>query len=603
MKKFILFFLSICWLSACNDDVDLNISSTEETIIDNSTSNFSEEDVVKGLMRIKLKEEPKGQVAVRSVNGKVSTGIKALDGSASILKITRMERTFPYTEKYEERTRREGLNLWYDVWYSEEVATTRAVNEIEILDGIEIACPVHKVSTRAVTLPWNDPYLDKQWNFYNSGTENWQVAGADIRLADIWEQYNGNPNVIVAVVDEGVDVEHPDLRGNLWKNPNEIPGNGIDDDKNGYIDDVYGYNFVSNNSNITPDNHATHVAGIIGAVNNNGEGVCGIAGGNGNPNSGAKIMCCQMLDGYRDSQGAAAIKYAADNGAVICQNSWGYNNNSTIDPVDKEAIDYFIKYAGCDNDGNQLPDSPMKGGIVLFATNNNNSSNPKNATPADYEKVIGVAAIRSDYKKGSYSNYGDYIDICAPGGENKKIDPNNTVLGKEIYSTFPFGSYNYLYGVSMACPHVAGVAALVVEKYGVGKKGFTAEQLKEILLSTAYDVNGYNPNYIGQLGNGCVNATAALQAELPNVNTSSKNFLLRSNPITNGTLLFRVNYELGGNATVTIYNSLGNKVFRKNITVKQYVTTSLDINKLAGGYYTIEYECNGKKIKDRFIKY
>ena len=155
----------------------------------------------------------------------------------------------------------------------------------------------------------------------------------------------------------------------------------------------------------------------------------------------------------------------------------------------------------------------------------------------------------------------------------------------------------------MACPHVSGVAALVIEKYGVGKKGFTAEQLKEILLSTAYDVDSYNPNYIGQLGNGCVNAKAALQAELPNIETNSKNFLLKSNPVTNGILLFRVNYELGGNATVTIYNNLGNKVFRKSITAKQYMTTSLDISKLAGGYYTMEYECNGKNIKERFIKY
>ena len=112
MKKFILLFLSICWLTACSDETDFNISSEEEIVIDNTTPDFSEDDVVKGLMRIKLKEESKEQVTVRSINGKVSTGIQALDGSASILKVTRMERTFPYSEKYEERTRREGLHLW-----------------------------------------------------------------------------------------------------------------------------------------------------------------------------------------------------------------------------------------------------------------------------------------------------------------------------------------------------------------------------------------------------------------------------------------------------------------------------------------------------------
>lgn len=618
MKKFILLLLSVFWLSACSDYANEETSFADETEDTPLTLNFSENDVIKGRMRIKLKEEPSGQVAVRSVGGQVSTGIRALDESATVLGITRMERTFPYAGKYEERTRREGLHLWYDVWYSEEVATTRAVSEVTVLKGVETVCPIPKIklngilaasplveslmqaSPRGIEQPWNDPLFNKQWNLYNPGTESWQAKGADIRLSDVWKQYNGDPSIIVAIVDGGIVLDNPDLLENIWINPGETPGNGIDDDHNGYIDDIYGYNFVNNTPTITGHRHGTHVSGIIGATTNNNVGISGIAGGDGSPNSGVKLMSCQIFahpnwsDALNNNLVAtdtpAAIKYAADNGAVICQNSWGYTG--TISVADKKAIDYFIKYAGCDNNGNQLPDSPMKGGIVLFATNNKNNSDPSNATPADYEKVIGVAAIGPTFKKGTYSNYGDYIDICAPGGEYN---------GGEVYSTTTQnrGYYEYLLGASMACPHASGVAALVIEKYGVGKQGFTADQLTEILLKSAYDVDIYNPKYAGKLGSGCVNAAGALQAELP----SDKPLMLNTSTVTNGSISFRVNSQLAGNAVVNIYNGTGNRVFRKSVRTIRYTTLSLDISKLASGYYTLEYECNGSKVKEKFVKY
>lgn len=626
MIKSIPFFLFALLLLACQDEAYTEPAGKPAGKAESETSvfPFSEGEIVKGRMRIKLKEEPVGEVGVRSSGGTVTTGIRALDGSASLLRITRMARTFPPAGKFEERSRREGLHLWYDVWFAEEIAATRAVGEVALLEGIEVAVPVLKVisaslpaestlvkaiADRAVDFPFNDTYLSRQWSYDNPGNEPWQQVGADIRLSDVWQQYNGHPDIIVSIVDGGIALDNPDLQANIWVNPGEIAGNGVDDDENGFVDDVNGYNFVSMSGTILPQRHGTHVAGTIAATNNNRTGVCGIAGGDGTPNSGVKLMSCQIFEhppgSYyydlvaSDQDMGVAIKYGADNGAVISQNSWGYaadtRTGSYIDPAHKAAIDYFVKYAGCDNDGNQLPGSPMKGGIVLFASGNANSSSPRVAAPADYEKVIGVAAIGPDYKKAPYSNYGEYTDLSAPGGTREN----------GIYSTTisQLGYYEYRYGTSMSCPHVAGVAALVIEKYGVGKPGFIAARLEEILLTTAYDVDADNPSYAGQLGYGAVNALAALGGEAPLRPVDRSPLTLESNPVTNGILSFRVDATLAGNALVTLYNGTGSLVYRKSIQLKRYVTTAIDIRQLAAGYYTLECVRNETKVNVKFIKY
>lgn len=621
MKKTVLYLLFAFFLCACHQEEIGSLPDRPEDKV--PASLFSENDLVKGCMRIKLKEEPAGEVSVRSAGDHVTTGIKVLDRSASYLKITRMERTFPYAGKYEERTRREGLHLWYDVWFTEDVAASRAVSEVSVLDGIEMAVPIVKVKTAAVQAenvwyayaddpvsstghwPFDDSYLPRQWFYDNPGTESWQRAGADIRLFDAWKQCTGNPGIIIAVVDAGIELMHPDLKYNIWINAGEIPDNGIDDDGNGYVDDVYGYNFVDMVADIIPEKHGTHVAGLLAASNNNGMGVCGIAGGNGTPGSGVRLMNCQIIRNGNmgeilSTNIAAAIKYGADNGAVISQNSWGYSTESAldassyIDPVHKAAIDYFIKYAGCDNEGNQLEDSPMKGGIVFFASGNSNTSSPRTAAPADYDAVVAVAAIGPDYKKASYSNFGTYMDISAPGG----------LLSGDgrIYSTAPAadGYYTYLSGTSMACPMVAGVAALVIEKHGMGKRGFTPEELKAILYESAYDIDQYNPDYEGKLGCGCVDAAAALQTD---VRDSQPMLELESNTITDGILSFRANYSMAGQAKILIYNSAGVKVLGVSVNVQTQIVNSLDISKIAAGYYILEYICNGHTVKRNFIKY
>lgn len=592
MKRLMIYAAGLALLTACADD---GWQETEAPAVSiDLTENGA---VVPGMLRVKLSHEPAEDISVSSADGTtVMTGIRTLDVAGTTLRITRMERVFPDAGRYEERTRRAGLHLWYNVWYEQAEQASSVARSVATLDGIEMAEPVYAVQPRdlqatdacwAAAAPrtgewlYNDPYADKQWYLRNPGTESWQVAGADVGLTDeVWQQYHGDPRIVVAVVDGGIDITHPDLADNIW----------ADDQGN------HGWNFVSNSSQLTSYHHATHVAGLIAAVNNNGEGISSIAGGDGTPGSGVRLMSCQIMnpDGTgRNVNYAAAIKYGADHGAVISQNSWGYQTAQETAQSEKEAIDYFIRYAGCDENGNQLPDSPMKGGIVLFATNNHNSESPQDAAPADYEPVVAVAALGPDFKKASYSDYGSYIDICAPGG-------NNTSTGGGIWSTYSNGSYNYMSGASMACPLVSAACALIIQKYGCGQPGFTPDKLKDILLGSATDIEAYNdPLYAGKLGAGVVNIERAMMTEIEEL----PSFQLSTNRIADGLLQFRVDSSLAGDGELTIYNGTGFQVYRQGLSMSAYAWFKLDVSRLSAGYYTLKYVCNGLTVKENFIKY
>ena len=183
-------------------------------------------------------------------------------------------------------------------------------------------------------------------------------------------------------------------------------------------------------------NHGTHVAGTIAAVNNNGLGVCGIAGGdNINDIAGVRIMSCQIFEDDRQASGASAIKWSCDNGAIISQNSWGYDDIDYLPASDKAAIDYFIKYAGLDENGNQV--APMQGGIVIFAAGNENKNF---SSPSSYSEVIAVTSISGGFERAYYSNFGDWTDIIAPGGDYKKGN------AMQVYSTLINNQYGYMQG-------------------------------------------------------------------------------------------------------------------------------------------------------------
>jgi subtilisin family serine protease len=345
-------------------------------------------------------------------------------------------------------------------------------------------------STSATTaLPFNDPLLKDQWHYDNTGQMGF--SGADANLFEAWTKTTGANNIIVSVHDEGVDVKHADLKANIWTNLAELNGTpNMDDDGNGYVDDVNGYNFEKNKGAVDAQYHGTHVAGTIAAVNNNGIGVSGVAGGNGTGN-GVKIMSMQIL-------GGAAIEnsyvYAANNGAVISQNSWGYTSPGYFDQSILDAIDYFVAEAG------DYAGSPMKGGIVIFAAGNSNAD--AFWYPGYYAKTFSVSSVGPEGKKASYSNFGAWVEIAAPGGE-MQLGSKNGVL-----STLPGSKYGYLEGTSMACPHVSGVAALVLANR---TSQLTPAVLWTKLLTGVVDIDTHNPDYAGKLGSGMLDANLAIQ--------------------------------------------------------------------------------------------
>lgn len=510
-------------------------SENETDAIPEKNSMEENIDCMPGMIRVRLTKELGDNFSISKQNAQVRSGVTTIDTYLKEIGAVSMERVFPYAGKFEERTRNEGLHLWYDIQFDKSKPVTRVSKDIKSIAGVDYVeviynpqIPPYKIlrsegsstTTRAGNMPFDDPELSLQWHYKNFGTFSKSIAGADINLFEAWKKETGKPNVIVSVVDGGIDFNHKDLKDNLYINQAEQKGQtGIDDDKNGYIDDVYGYNFVRNSGIIIPGDHGTHVAGTVAARNNNGIGVCGVAGGDGTPNSGIRLMSCEIFVENESRGSASAIKYGADNGAVISQNSWGYTypGPGYLPASEKAAIDYFIKYAGCDNQGKQLPNSPMKGGVVIFAAGNDDQDYL--SYPSAYEPVVSVSAMAPDFKKAWYTNRGAWITIMAPGGD--EFYPKGMV-----YSTTPGNTYGYMQGTSMACPHVSGIAALIVSKFG--KQGFTNEELKTRLTTALrpYDINKLNPNYKGRLGRGYIDADKALAVNLQkapaNVGTVTK---------------------------------------------------------------------------------
>ncbi len=461
MKRHFITALSLAAALSCAKE----IPAAEENV-QTPVQNTVENALIPGSAIVEFTEEFTAAIEKDFAEGNfLSTKAGAAAEVFSAMGVTSVRRLFEDGGKWEARQRSAGLHRWYHVTYDETVSSTKAGEALSAIPGVVYVEPERKIKSTAV---FDDPMFGSQWHYYNDGSRSGMQAGCDINVVPVWEYFTaGSPDVIVGIIDGGVQMDHPDLEAVM------IPA-GPD----GSRSFVYGYS----GETIYPHDHGTHVAGTVGAINNNGAGVCGVAGGS-DGNGGVKMLSCAIFkknpsDPKHDIGGNSynAMVYAANHGAVIAQNSWGYVYETAEDAkrggvgAMKAAIDYFIERAGCDEKGNQLPDSPMKGGVVIFAAGNDAWPD---GWPAEYEPVIAVGSFGADYTRASYSNYGPWVDICAPGGDG--------YIG--VLSTVNDSGYGYMQGTSMACPHVSGVAALLVSHFG--GPGFTNEMLIDKLIGGA----------------------------------------------------------------------------------------------------------------------
>ncbi len=522
------------------------------------------------------------------------TGTKTIDDIADRIGATELRPIFTVGGKFEQRQREAGLHLWYEVVFDESVPVTRAVPRFSDIDGIELVepsiiikapetkyIPAGAMAARTLSsttnYPFDDPLGGAQWNFHNDGTSPYSLEGADIDLFDAWEIETGKPNVIVAVIDSGVDGDHPDLNQNMWT---DEFGN-------------YGLNVSTPSIPVEPAPHGTHIAGVIAAVNNNGIGVSGIAGGDGTPNSGVRIMSCQIFDTSElvMSQNIGdAFVYAADNGAIIASCSWYVNENSFRMQSTIAGIEYFTTYAGVDENGRQT--GPMRGGLVICAAGNDFSNVGFFPASMESNSVISVAAIGPDYQKASYSNWHTTVDITAPGGDVDKNAYQNGILSTVPVSTEPTG-YAWWAGTSMATPHVSGIAALVLSKYG--GQGLTPATVKDALIKSCSGqiLYFYNPDYVGELGAGLINAGTVM-----GLGDNAVSITGPQETFKNRTEIYRLTYDNVGIIASVLWSVDGNA----QLSVSSFNQVSLNFTDSGVAKLTATIQTTmGTTVKEEFL--
>ena len=368
------------------------------------------------------------------------------------------------------------LSNVYKITYNKDTDLSAVVPRYKIDSNVEYVEPNYIYRTCSAP---NDLLFGSQWALAQSND-------CDIDATQAWDIQTGNSSVTIAIIDTGVDYNHPDLEYNIWNNPSEIPSNGIDDDSNGYVDDVLGWDFISNdNDPMDYNGHGTHCAGISGAIGNNSIGITGVCWN-------CKIMSLKTLNnfGKGTSFGSVdAIIYAVDNGADVISMSWG---GVFYSKLLKDALNYA-----------------HNNGVVLVAGVGNYNSDVK-FYPAAYENVIAVAATNQYDEKYSFSNWGSWVDIAAPGEDILSLRANNTNMN-------PFGDYiicdNYYIssGTSMACPYVSGTVGLILSE----KPYLSPDEVKKIICESA---DRLPPSVNKYIGSGRLNIYMALRRGSSQVN-------------------------------------------------------------------------------------
>jgi serine protease len=445
------------------------------------------------------------------------------------------------------------LKKTFKICFSHAQDVDKIINALYQTGFVEYA---EKVPLLLPVYTTNDPSFSKQW------------ALSKIKATKAWDYSKGNKKIIVAVVDNAVDITHPDLKANIWINPKEIPGNGKDDDKNGYIDDVNGWDAADNDNDPTPPQnsvaHGTHCAGIVGAVADNNTGISSLSFGislmavKANKSSGTSTSS----DIYK------GITYAADAGADVISLSWSSSGSSQ---TDQNIINYA--YA--------------KGAVIVVAAGNNDSETK--TYPASYSNVISVASSDESDKKSSFSSYGTWVDVTAPGND--------------IYSTVPGNGYQNMSGTSMACPLVASLCGLMLSL----NPSLTQIQLENCLKSSCISIDAVNPGYAGKLGAGRIDAEAAMKC-IASITSSGKEtddenaLMIYPNPVKD-----KFSIGLNSNQTATLrvelFNVTGQKIMSlpaENVT--RYYHQEVDISGFSPGIYYLYLKLNDQSLVKKIVK-
>lgn len=438
-----------------------------------SSETTSAQKVLPGMVVIKFKTDIGINAMARQ------TGIESVDRLLGRAGIVRLEPLIE-SNRNDKKTLKTGLNRIYYAHFNEHASPQKICTLLRNDPNIEYVEPLYLHSLCATP---NDSLFSRQ-GFYEiiQAPAAWNVAKGE------------QGDVVIAIVDGGTDIRHPDLAANLWVNPGEIPDNGVDDDNNRFIDDIHGWNFADSTNDPSGldtqpfnANHGTHTAGTACAVTNNRIGVAGASWN-------ARLMVINAAAAQGDSSiafGFSGILYAVRNGADIISCSWG--RLGAPSSFEQDVINYAVE----------------QGAVVVAAAGNDNKSALH--YPSSYTNVLSVAATNYEDSKAYFSNYGRSVDISAPG--------------VNILSTVNHGKYAAYQGTSMASPLVAGIVALVKTKH----PDWTGMQAAEQVRVTSDNIDQINPVYAGQLGHGRLNAFRATTETSPAIRIASVDFIDQNN--------------------------------------------------------------------------